>query len=114
MWLMRWIMFADPGVSTASIGRALGCLRLGMLATLLAALAVGGASLLTLVGVAVTTAGVLRNLRIYQYHYVPFVLMLPLFLIAAYLLLLETRRWTRGSIAVTFAAVGGNTILSLC
>jgi len=106
MWLMRAVLTADPSASAAAIGATFASMRLIMLALLCVALGRAGASLWMTIGVAVATGGVLRNLRIYQYNYAPFVLMLPLVLIAAYLLLLQWNPRGRAGTAAAFTGMG--------
>ncbi len=109
MWLMRAILFVNPRVSTAGIGQALAVLRLGILILLVVALSRAGVSLFATSGVAAMVGGVLWNLRLYQYHYVPFVLTLPLLLIGVYILLLDRTTWSTASVAAAFTTVGAMT-----
>jgi hypothetical protein len=113
MWLMRAALAIDPGISAAGLGATLAALRVFMLAALCAALSRAGASLPFVTATAVATSGVLRNLRIYQYHYVPFVLMLPLLFITVCLLCLQWNPRSRLAVTTAFAALGGLTAFGI-
>jgi hypothetical protein len=110
MWLMRAVLWMNPGTSTAGIGARLAAIRLAIVVVLCFALSRAGASVFLTVSVAVATCAVLRALAPYQYNNNPFILSLPLLLVGLYALCivdLDPRRV--GRVAVAFAGLGGLT-----
>lgn len=106
MWLMRVILRVNPGITMAGIGQTSSALRIGILVLLCVALSRAGASLMMTAGVAICTCAVLRSLAPFQYNNNPYILMLPLLLIAVYVLFLEAGYRRPAIVGAMFASIG--------
>ena len=92
MLVMTWALKIDPQLSPGGLARALGALRLLLIALFVYAILVSGASVLFAAAAMLVCADVLQDLRHFQYTVYPFLAPILLGLAGLYMILLRYSR----------------------